>query len=250
MINCYPMPSLIPFDFLLLVTAILIAAYTFRGITGFGSGLIAIPLLALFMPLTFVVPYISFVDVTASMVHGWRHRRHTAWREVLIVLPFTLIGVTVALYLLKSLETAILARALGVFILLFALYSLIGPTLKRQCSIRWASIAGSLGGIVGTLFGTGGPLYVIYYQLRGLPKSVFRSTIATVFLVEGAIRLTGYAVAGFYNREILLWIAASLPFMALGLYVGGHIHTSISQRQFQRAIGVLLIISGIALLVK
>lgn len=240
----------IPLELLLATSAILLAAYIFRGITGFGSGLIAIPLLALFMPLTFVVPYISFVDVTASLVHGWRHRRHTAWREVLTVLPFTVLGVALALYLLKSLDTSILTNALGVFVLLFAVYSLVGPTLKRQCSARWSVAAGSLGGIVGTLFGTGGPLYVIYYQLRGLPKSIFRSTIATVFLIEGSIRLGGYAVAGLYNREVLLWITVSLPLMAIGLYIGGHIHTTITQRQFQRAIGILLIISGIALLAK
>lgn len=233
-----------------LIGFILLGAYTFRGITGFGSGLVAIPLVALFMPLTFVVPYISALDVTASLVHGWRHRRHTAWREVLIVLPFTLLGVITALYLLKTLDTSLLARALGIFIFLFALYSLIGPEFKQQCHARWSILAGSAGGIIGTLFGTSGPLYVIYYQLRALPKSIFRSTIATVFLVEGAMRLSGYAVAGFYDLESLLWIGGSLPVMALGLYIGGHIHTSITQRQFQRAIGILLIISSIALLLK
>jgi len=233
-----------------LIALILLGAYVFRGITGFGSGLIAIPLVALFMPLTFVVPYISFVDVIASLVHGWRHRRHTAWREVLTVLPFTVLGVMVALYLLKNLDTALLARALGIFIFLFAIYSLIGPEFKFRCHTHWSAVAGSLGGIIGTLFGTSGPLYVIYYQLRGLSKSVFRSTIATVFLIEGVIRLSGYALAGFYNQKILLWIAASLPIMAVGLYIGGHIHTNISQRQFQRAIGILLIISSIALLLK
>lgn len=235
---------------LIIVFAILLGAYTFRGVTGFGSGLIAIPLLALFMPLTFAVPYISVLDVSASLVHTWRHREHTLWGELLPVLPFTLLGVVLALYLLKNIDTALLVHALGVFILLFALYSLIAPEIKQHCSRKWASLAGSIGGVISTLFGTGGPLYVIYFQLRGLPKSVFRSTIATAFLIDGSVRLSGYALAGFYSREILLWIAASIPVMAIGLYIGGHIHTNISQRQFQRAIGVLLIISGGALLTK
>ena len=37
---------------------ILLCAYFIRGITGFGSGLIAIPLLAHFLPLSFVVPMV------------------------------------------------------------------------------------------------------------------------------------------------------------------------------------------------
>ena len=242
-----PLPAT---DQLLIVTAILLTAYLFRGVTGFGSGLIAIPLLALMLPLTFVVPYISFIDVLASLVHGWRHRRHTAWREVFMVLPFTAAGVVIALYLLTNIETAVLANALGVFILMFALYSLVSPAIRQHAGVHWSVVAGSLGGIVGTLFGTSGPLYVIYYRLRGLPKSVFRSTIATIFLVEGIIRLSGYTAAGLYNIEILTWVAASIPLMALGLYIGGHIHTNISERQFQRAIGILLTISGLALLIK
>ena len=229
---------------------ILLAAYTFRGITGFGSGLIAISLLTLTMPLTFVVPVINVLDVSASLVHGWRHRQHTQWRELLPILPFTAAGVMFALYLLKSIHPAILVHALGAFILLFAAYNLIGPELQRHCSRKWAILAGSLGGLIGTLFGTGGPLYVIYFQLRGLSKSMFRSTIATLFLLDGGMRFSGYVVSGFYTQEMVLWIVVSFPVMALGLYIGGKIHTGISQRQFQRAIGVLLIISGIALLTK
>ncbi|MDZ7803244.1 TSUP family transporter [Thiohalophilus sp.] len=120
--NCPTMISSIPFELLLATCAILFAAYIFCGITGFGSGLIAIPLLALFLPLPFVVPYISFVDATASLVHGWRHRRHTDWREVLTVLPFTVLGFPVARQSAeKKSNTSTLANALGVFILSFAL---------------------------------------------------------------------------------------------------------------------------------
>ena len=234
----------------LFAIAILLAAYTFRGIAGFGSGLIAIPLLSLLLPLTFVVPCINVLDVSASLVHGWRHREHTQWRELLPVLPFTAVGVAIALYLMKSLHPAVLVHALGIFILLFAVYNFIEPQLKQHCSRSWASLAGSIGGLIGTLFGTGGPLYVIYFQLRGLSKSVFRSTIATLFLLDGGLRFSGYVISGFYSRQMAWWIAVSLPIMALGLYIGGRIHTNISQRQFQRAIAVLLAISGIALLTK
>ena len=94
----------LPVHQILISIAILAAAYTFRGVTGFGSGLIAIPLLTLSLPLTFVVPCINVLDVSASLVHGWRHRQYTQWRELLPVLPFTALGVMFALYLLKSIQ--------------------------------------------------------------------------------------------------------------------------------------------------
>ena len=67
--------------------AILLAAYFIRGITGFGSGLISVPLLALFLPLTFVVPVILLLDFTASLVIGGFSRQHVRWRELLILIP-------------------------------------------------------------------------------------------------------------------------------------------------------------------
>ena len=51
--------------------------------------------------------------------------------------------------------------------------------------------------------------------------------------------------------EILLLImAACLPIMLAGLYVGGHIHTALSQKAFQTIISIVLLISGSSLVFK
>ena len=103
---------------------------------------------------------------------------------------------------------------------------------------------------IGTLFGTGGPFYIIYFRLRGLDKSELRATFAATFLLDGSVRLLGYVASGFFTREFLIAVLAALPVMAVALYVGGHIHTRISLRLFQRAISVLLVVSGVALVLK
>jgi len=229
---------------------ILITAYIFRGVTGFGSGLIAIPLLAFFLPLTFVVPFIGLLDMSASIVHVTHTRQHIAWKVILRAIPFAVLGVTSALFIIKSINTLILVKALGIFIILFAIYSLISPSLKKNNSFIWPIFAGYFGSFVGTLFGTGGPFYVFYFQLQQLDKTVFRATCAAVFLVDGLIRAVGFTLSGFYTSTVLLSIAYSLPIMAIAMYLGNHLHTNISQRAFQKAIGIFLILSGIALLFK
>lgn len=234
----------------LLAGLIVLGAYLVRGIAGFGSGLIAIPLLALMLPLPIVVPLVGLLDYLGSVGHGVKHRQAIRWREILPLLPFTFAGVLTALYLFKTVDAALLTKILGGFILLYALYSLSGLSPHGKGSRRWALPAGGLGGLVGTLFGTGGPFYVIYFHLRGLDKHTFRATIATVFLIDGASRILGYAVSGFYGMNTLLLFAAALPVMVLGMYIGGHIHTNLSPRTFQHAIGLLLIGSGLALLLR
>lgn len=225
-------------------------AYFVRGIAGFGSGLIAIPLLALILPLTLVVPLVVFLDYVASASHGLKDRAHIQWRQVLPLLPFTAIGVLTGLYLFKTVDTVMLAHALGVFVILYALYTLFLKDNGGQASGLWAIPAGTLGGLVGTLFGTGGPFYVVYLKHRGLPKTQFRATFATIFLMDGAGRLTGYLAGGYFDRDWILLAALSLPIMATGLFLGGHVHTNISQRNFQVAVSMLLVVSGTSLMLR
>ena len=229
---------------------ILILAYTFRGVTGFGSGLISIPLLALFLPLTFIVPFIGLLDMSASILHITHTRQHISWKVILRAIPFAVIGVTFALFIIKSINTLILVKALGIFIIIFAIYSLISPSLKKSDSFVWPVFAGFFGSLIGTLFGTGGPFYVFYFQLQKLDKTVFRATCAAVFLVDGLIRAVGFTLSGFYTSTVLLNILYALPIMFFAMYIGNHLHTNITQRAFQKAIGIFLIGSGFALLFK
>ncbi len=230
--------------------AILALAFFIRGIAGFGSGLIAIPLLALLFPLPLVVPVMALLDYLAAATHGIRHRQRIVWRDILPLIPFTLAGVLTALYLLRNLDTESLNTALGVFVLLYALYSLSGLRPRRAHTRIWAIPAGVIGGLVSALFGTGGPFYVIYLQLRGLDKTAFRASIATVFLIDGGMRISGYFITGLAGLDIILLTLAALPVMLLAMYAGGHVHTGISQQAFSRLISLLLIGSGIALLLR
>jgi hypothetical protein len=229
---------------------VLAIAYFVRGLTGFGSGLISIPLLTLLLPLPGVVPLIVLLDYTALASQSLSSRKDVRWRELLPLLPFTLAGVLAGLLILKTVSPAAMSHALGVFVLFFALYQYFGLEMAGRYSRGWAALAGSSGGLIGTLFGAGGPFYIIYFRLRGLDKSELRATFAATFLLDGSVRLLGYVASGFFTREFLIAVLAALPVMAVALYVGGHIHTRISLRLFQRAISVLLVVSGVALVLK
>lgn len=228
---------------------VLFVAYVVRGIAGFGSGLISVPLLALFFPLQVVVPVIVLLDYVGSASQGLRNRKLIAWREQLPLVPFTLIGVGLGLSLLQSLNSATLAQALALFIIIYAIYQLL-PLPELRGSRLFAVPAGALGGLIGTVFGAGGPFYIIYLGLRGLDKSALRATFAANFLIDGGIRLGGYTAFGFFDRAALIYIAAALPIVVIALFLGGRVHSSLSPVVFTRLISVLLLVSGVALLVK
>ena len=234
---------------LLYAGGVLFLAYLVRGIAGFGSGLIAVPLLALRFPVTMVVPLVVLLDYIGSASQGIKNRGDIVWKDQLPLIPFTLIGVGVGLFLLSTMSKPGLGKALGGFVLIYAIYQLLPlPTLRG--SRLFAIPCGLLGGFIGTLFGTGGPLYVMYFNLRDIAKKRFRATFASNFLIDGMIRLGAYVMAGFFSATLLLSLVTALPVVGAGLYVGGRIHTQFSQETFKRFISVLLLVSGIALLLK
>lgn len=239
------------YSHLLAFAAIIAIAYFVRGIAGFGSGLIAIPLLLLYkLPLLTVVPMVVLLDYLASTSHGLKNRAGINWREVGLLLPFALLGVAVAIYLFRALDMAVLIRTLALFIVAYGVYTLLVSSPPRHGSPVWALPAGGLAGVVGTLFGTGGPFYVVYLHARGLDKGAFRATFACVFLLDSMSRLGAYVWSGFYNYDSMALIGLMLPVMGLSLYLGGHVHLRISQAAFKRIIGLLLIVSGALLFSK
>jgi uncharacterized membrane protein YfcA len=228
---------------------VLFLAYLVRGIAGFGSGLIAVPLLTLVSPVPVVVPLVVSLDYLGSASQGITHRDHIAWREQLLLVPVMVVGIGLGLFLLRTIPTGVLSKVLGGFVTIYALSQLLSlPALRH--SRRFAMLCGMLGGLVGTLFGTGGPFYVMYLNLRDLDKSIFRATFAANFLIDGGIRLTAYAILGLLNQQIFTYLFAALPIMGAGLYLGGRIHTGFSQVAFVRFISLLLLGSGVTLLLK
>lgn len=229
--------------------AVIFLAYMVRGIAGFGSGLISVPLLALHFPIQMVVPIIVLLDYIGSAGQGLRNRGQVAWREQFPLIPFTCVGVALGLTLLKAMTSATLAQALGAFVIVYAVYQVL-PLPKLRGSRLFVVPCGFLGGLIGTLFGAGGPFYIIYFGLRSLDKGPMRATFAVNFLIDGGIRLAAYSLFGFFGREVLLAALCALPVAGAALMIGGRIHTTISREGYARLISVLLVGSGIALLVK
>lgn len=235
---------------LVLVAAVVALAYFVRGVSGFGSGLIAIPLLALSMPLQVAVPIIAVLDNLAAAKHGMQHRAQIVWSDLLPLLPITLLSVVAGLYLLQRIDTEMLQQGMGGFLLLYALYKLSGFLPRRKHSLKFALPFGAAGGMVSALLGTGGPFYVIYLQMRNQTKLAFRATAAMVFLIDGAIRVGGYLLSGLLSSTVLFTVLLVIPVMYLSMRIGSRLHHRLSQQGVERVVSLLIMGSGALLLFR
>ena len=235
----------------LAASAILLLAYFLRGITGFGSGLIAIPLLAHFLPLTFVVPLVLVIDFTASVVLS-RHMHMTVrWDEIRFLLPPSLVGILLGSFLLVNLPREPLLVGLALFVIFFGLRYVFNIHSERPISRWWSLPTGLIGGLIGALFGTGGPPYVVYLSHRLHDKTQLRGTLSGLFMLDGALRIITFLWIGLLLQDdMFISLLLAMPLMALGLYLGNRVHLGISHRQQLAIIGGLLLLSGGSLLWK
>jgi uncharacterized membrane protein YfcA len=232
----------------------LFGGYAVRGVAGFGSGVVATPLMAFVLPLSTVAPLITFIGAFVSVRQAVRDWRLIAWRRIAEFVPGIAIGVPLGIWVFQAADPVVLIRALGAYVVAYACYSLFGARLRLpdQPLPRWAALPiGTLGSIVATLFGgMAGPVYVTYLDGLRMEKRVFRVTTSTTLLALNLARSIAYLASGvFALHNFTLVVAAALP-AALGTWVGDRLHDRIHPAAFRSAIGVLLIASGAALLLR
>lgn len=236
---------------MILVLCILMSAYFIRGITGFGSGLIAVPLLALSQPLQFAVPLVLALDFTASLVLGGLNRKKANWGEIKILLPFGMLGACVGAYALLTLPTTPVLLTLGAFTMFFGFRNIFGLQPVGQLSRAWAIPAGLTGGGAGALFGAGSPPYIIYLTRRLLDKGEVRATFSWLIAIDGGFRLVLFLLAGLLlDSKLHIAYLLGLAPMALGLFIGNKVHLDITSEGMLKVVGALLVLSGAVLFLK
>nr|WP_314399831.1 sulfite exporter TauE/SafE family protein [Pseudomonas lundensis] len=236
-------------EWLLLELAIALAYIVF-GVAGFGTALVAGPLLILCLPLSKIIPLQVLLDFVAAFGNWLPARRDVARAELLRLLPCMALGCLVGVVFLLNLKSDVLLLMMGIFISAYAIYSLAVKARPRQVAAGWAIPAGTVGGLFGALFGSGGFLYALYLNAR-LPKEAARATQSALISCSTVVRLTLFVMAGVYADGALLLLAVCLlPAMALGLWTGRRLTRKLSREAFVRLVTWLVLASGIALIVR
>jgi hypothetical protein len=230
---------------------VVFVAYALRGATGFGAGVVAIPLLLLALPLPVVIPLVTAMGMLASFGQALHQRRWVDWAALRKLLVPSLLGVAAGLWLFSALPARFLQRALALFIIGYALWGYLPRRSARPAPGWLGPLAGALGGFVATVFGgMAGPLYVVYLRSAALDKARFRATMSFALLCLAALRAAGYGGLGLYGAQVLWLLAAAIPVVAVAMIAGDRLHARLDEARFDHVVAALLAASGVALLFK
>jgi len=215
------------------------------GVTGFGSALVSIPLAIHLVPLPFALALFALSDLASSFSVGLENPRNAVRAEWTRLVPMIFVGTALGVTLLVNLPRAAGMLLLGLFVLSFSIYSLTGRIAKTPVRAGWAWVAGLAGGITSSLFGAGGPPYVIYLSQRGLGKEQFRATLGLTIMSSISLRVVAFLLTGLLlDPRVWLAAAAVVPAALAAIYLARKIVLRISRELLMRAVALLLFASG------
>jgi uncharacterized protein len=227
-------------------------ATVIRSAFGFGEALIAVPLLAFFVPMQVAAPLAVLVSITIAavvVVQDWRHihLRSAGW-----LVFSTLFGIPLGLLLLTRTPEHLIKIGLGVLILLFALFSLSGGVRMKlhNESRSWMLVCGFIAGILGGAYGMNGPPLGIYGSLRRWTAQHFRATLQAYFLPASILGMIGYLGAGIWTPVVTRDYLLCLPVMLPAVFLGRAINHRLSAAAFSRYVYLGLAGIGLALMLQ
>ena len=110
---------------------------------------------------------------------------------------------------------------------------------------------GVVGGMFSAVFGTGGPIYIVYLAARIHDKTALRATMSLMITISVILRTTVFIVTGLLLQlPVVAAAIVLLPLMFIGYYLGNRAHHALSRTGVMKVIAVLLVVNGASLIVR
>ncbi|MFQ5479076.1 MAG: sulfite exporter TauE/SafE family protein [Candidatus Binatia bacterium] len=229
----------------LLASLVVAFAACVQGSIGFGSALIAAPLLVLIDPALVPGPLIASGLVLTALL-SLRERREVDAGGVARLLVGSVAGTVAAAVLLRRLSDAGFSVVFALLVLLAVALSALGIRV-RPTTIN-ITLAGLLSGFMGTTSSIGGPPAALMYQ--HMPGARLRGTLAVYFLVSSSLALVALAWVGRFGAREASFALVLLPGAVGGYLISGYTTGLLDGGYTRPVVLVLSAAAGISLLLR
>jgi len=224
-----------PLFYALAVPAILIAGIS-KGGFGSGVGLIAVPMMALTVPVPQAAAVMLPLLCVMDLVGLWAYWRQWDSLAMTMVLPAAILGIVVGAFTFSLLSEAMLRLAIGVVAIAFVLDHWLGWRPKGNAAPNRlkAGICGALSGYTSFVAHAGGPPINMYLLPLGLDKRRLVATAVVFFAVVNYVKLLPYWWLGQLSLGNMSTALALAPLAPIGMLTGAWLMKRVSQGLFMR----------------
>lgn len=220
-----------------------------RGLTGFGFGILMVPILALALsPLEAVLA----INILAGLLAFTEIRiiLREAERSAYVISALVVVGTAPGLWLL-SLTPPDIARVLIALVALSAFVAILVPRRgAQQPGVMATTATGLSAGLLTGFAAMPGPPVVPYYVGRAIPRSVAKASMVGIFGVSALAGVGSGAALGVLSVQLLMLGLALFPLVLLGNWMGSLAFGKVSDRLWRMIVGVVLGAAAITALVR
>ena len=224
-------------------------------VAGFGTSTILLPIALLFVDFKTALVLVAISHISGSLGATAFFRHGLDKRLILLFGAPSVILTILGAYLVTYVSQNVLEVILGVFLLIFSIYSLLRPDFKVSASKINTIFGGSLSGFLQGLVGIGGPLRGAFLISYNLDKFKYIATLAAIAVVIDATRIPIYFSNNLLEPQFYYFIPILAVIGVAGSYIGKRIVKKIPQNIFKKVVlvgialaSLLLIYGGLTLL--
>ncbi len=224
-----------------------------KGVVGMGLPLVAIPIVALALPVAKAIPLMLAPGYIMNLIQvrqTWHARTSLLpWWPAIVGIS---IGIVAGVQVATSAPENWVRGVLGTLVVVFVLMGFAKMALPhRFATNRIVGFGmGGLTGLSGGLTGGFGATLAMYLLACRLDKDRFVWVIGVIMFL-GVIVLTASLIhAGTFKTDQLAGTLAVLVPSWLGLTVGGYVRRKVSQRVFRNTAMIALLIMGVSLIIS
>ena len=233
-----------------LMMLIVFLASMVRGSTGFGLAMVSMPLLTLFLPYKEVVVLVVILNFAFSVFHIIRSHGTLETKHLILIVIFSISGVSIGILLLNNLESLLLKIFAGIIIILFGLAMLSGYKLKFRNLSGAFTLASISGGILAGAASIGGPAAAIILGGTNMKPERFRYAMSVFFLVSYSYSSIMHGVTGNIDRSIIIRLLITIPVMFAGLIIGDKLANKLNTKVLQIIVLCMLIVAGATITIQ
>lgn len=227
------------------------AAYVISTVGAGGGALMTIPGVSAIVGTQAVAPIVNLGAFLGRPSRFWLFRKTIDWKIILYYLPASASGSLIAAYFFKSSPIVWLQIVIGLFLVSTLFQYKYG---KKRTSFPMKRIyflpIGFVVSLVGTFTGGMGPVQNPFYLNLNLSKEMMIGTKTANSFFMGLFQLFGYWSYELYTQEIVFYGICLGVGATIGNIIGKKIIVRISEKLFLRFVLGIMLISGIALIVK
>ncbi|MGE0059492.1 MAG: sulfite exporter TauE/SafE family protein [Dehalococcoidia bacterium] len=223
-----------------------------QSMTGFGFGLVAVPLMTLFLAPSAAIPIIVITGLFVNLMILWQGKRQIRLGGMSSLAVAGLAGVPVGVWLLASMEASTLRIYIGVLMLAAGLVFASGLRV-RVANERLAAVpVGLASGVMGGSVSMPAPPIILFFANQKMAPADFRANLVLVVTLQLLVSLPVYYANDLLPQRAFVWSAAILPALLVGTVIGSRLIGVVSERGFRRltlatviAAGVISLLTGL-----